>query len=113
MMLPEANASWWKSLGQPDVAVGWVDPKLRWSARETQDAHGACGGVAMATMKLTDFWERMAAVFGPDYAASWARDYVLEPLGSRTVVQAIDAGIDTAVIWRAVCDATEVPGWLR
>jgi hypothetical protein len=67
----------------------------------------------MPTMRLTDFWERMAAVFGPDYAASWANDYVLGPLGSRTVMQAIEAGIDTSVIWRAVCEVADVPGWLR
>lgn len=67
----------------------------------------------MPTMRLTDFWERMDAVFGAEYARSWAGDYVLEPLGSRTVLQAIDAGIDTGDIWRAVCGVADVPGWLR
>lgn len=67
----------------------------------------------MATMKLTDFWERMDAVFGPDYARSWAHDHVLGALGSRTVLQAIDAGLDTSTIWRAVCEVSDVPSWLR
>ena len=67
----------------------------------------------MASMRLTDFWERMDAVFGPDYARSWAGDYVLAPLGAKTVIQAIDAGIDTGAIWRAVCEVADVPGWLR
>ncbi|MFM9134511.1 MAG: DUF3046 domain-containing protein [bacterium] len=64
-------------------------------------------------MRLTDFWERMDAVFGAEYARSWAGDYVLADLGDRTVLQAIDAGIDTREIWDAVCGAVEVPGLLR
>lgn len=67
----------------------------------------------MPTMRLTDFWERMDAVLGSEYARSWAGDVVLGPLGSRTVMQAIDAGVDTSVIWRAVCEVADVPSWLR
>ncbi len=64
-------------------------------------------------VRLTDFWERMDAVFGSEYAQSWARDFVLSDLGDRSVVQAIDAGIDTRDIWRAVCRAADVPSLLR
>ena len=64
-------------------------------------------------MRLTDFWERMDAVFGPEYARSWARDFSLSALDSRTVMQAIDAGIDTREIWDAVCGVVEVPALLR
>lgn len=53
-------------------------------------------------MRLTDFWMRMEAHFGPTYAYSWAKDTMLKDLGSRTVEQAIAAGIDTVDIWRAV-----------
>ncbi len=63
-------------------------------------------------MRLTDFWERMDEVFGPVYSRSWAHDVVLPGLG-RTVDESIAAGIDTKDIWRAVCDAAEVPGVLR
>lgn len=63
-------------------------------------------------MRRTDFWERMAAVFGTDYARSWAQDVVLPPLGC-TVVQAFDRGDDTVVVWRAVCATAEVPTTLR
>ena len=66
----------------------------------------------MTVVRLTDFWERMDAVFGPSYAESWAHDMVLPPLGL-TVEQAIASGIDTKDIWRAVCASTEVPGPLR
>ena len=66
-----------------------------------------------AGMRLTDFWERMDAVFGPEYARSWAHDHVMSALGQRSVYQAIDAGIDTKEIWRAVCGVADVPSLLR
>ncbi len=47
--------------------------------------------------------------FGEQYAAWMARDQVIGSLGSRTVVQALDAGLDTKRIWRAVCETFEVP----
>lgn len=64
-----------------------------------------------AVVRLTDFWERMDLVFGPDYARSWSRDVVLSPLGV-TVEEAIASGVDTREVWRAVCATTEVPGTL-
>jgi len=53
----------------------------------------------------------MEAVFGAQYAHSWAHDMVLPPLGC-TVDQAIAAGVDTKDVWRAVCATTDVPGTL-
>lgn len=64
-------------------------------------------------MRLTDFWTRMDAVFGPDYARSWAHDCVIAPLSGRTVMQALDQGEDTLVVWRAVCQVADVPSVLR
>jgi len=46
---------------------------------------------------------------GPAYAASWARDQVLGSLGGRTVQEALEAGVDPKAVWRAVCDALELP----
>jgi hypothetical protein len=46
---------------------------------------------------------------GPGYADSWARDQVLQSLAGRTVHQALDAGEDPKVVWRAVCDALRLP----
>ncbi len=60
-------------------------------------------------MRLTDFWERMEHHLGASYADSWARDYVIEGLGGRTVHQALQAGEDTKVVWRAVADALRLP----
>jgi Protein of unknown function (DUF3046) len=64
-------------------------------------------------VRLTVFWERMRAQFGDSYAASVAKDYVLASLGSRTVDQALAEGIEVKTVWRAVCDAFDVPERLR
>ncbi|MGB3676788.1 MAG: DUF3046 domain-containing protein [Candidatus Nanopelagicales bacterium] len=53
-------------------------------------------------MRLTEFWHRMTVALGPGYAESWAHDYVIGSLGSRTVDQALAAGLDTKMVWRAV-----------
>lgn len=60
-------------------------------------------------MRLTDFWARMNRRFGPAYAESFARDQVLAPLGGRTVIEALAAGEEAKAVWRAVCEAVDVP----
>lgn len=67
----------------------------------------------MEAVRLVDFWERMDQVFGGAYSRSWAADQTLEPLGGRTVVQALAAGVDTRDVWRAVCAVHPVPDTLR
>lgn len=56
-------------------------------------------------MRLTDFWARLEQAFGPGYAASMASDQVLPQLDGRTIQQALDAGVETVVVWRAVVAA--------
>src|SRR5215475_1556884 len=51
----------------------------------------------------------MRGQFGDAYAASVAKDYVLADLGGRTVDQALAEGIEPKTIWRAVCEAFEIP----
>lgn len=60
-------------------------------------------------MRLTDFWGRMHRNLGEGYAESFARDFVLEELGSRTVEQALASGMDVKQVWRVVCDAMGLP----
>ena len=60
-------------------------------------------------MRLTVFWQKMRGQFGDTYAASVAKDYVLADLGGRTVDQALAEGIEPKRIWRAVCEAFEIP----
>jgi Protein of unknown function (DUF3046) len=66
-------------------------------------------------MRLTDFWARLEQAFGPGYAASVASDQVLSQLGGRTINEALDAGMQTADVWRAVVAAypDRVPAKLR
>lgn len=64
-------------------------------------------------MRLTAFWDLMTAQFGAVYAQSVAKDYVLAGLGGRTVERALADGEDVKNIWRAVCEAFDVPERLR
>jgi hypothetical protein len=38
-----------------------------------------------------------------------SHDHVFADLGGRTVEQALEAGIDPREVWKAVCDAYDVP----
>lgn len=60
-------------------------------------------------MRLTEFWARMEAALGPSYARAWADRVVLADLGSRTVVEALDAGEPAKEVWAAVWRALELP----
>jgi hypothetical protein len=64
-------------------------------------------------VRLTAFWDRMNGQFGENYASSVAQDYVLAGIGGRTVTQALADGVDVKIIWRAVCEAFDVPDTLR
>jgi Protein of unknown function (DUF3046) len=63
-------------------------------------------------MRLTDFWERMHVAFGP-HSDSLAEYHVFSQLGGRTVRQALAAGESPKDVWRAVCEALEVPAHQR
>ena len=51
--------------------------------------------------------------FGAARAGAVSHDHVLADLGGRTVEQALEAGIDPRKVWRAVCEAYEVPAARR
>lgn len=51
----------------------------------------------------------MADEFGPGRAETLSRDHVFGELGGRTVEQALDSGTSAKDVWRAVCDAFEIP----
>lgn len=70
-----------------------------------------CGyGVLVREVEL---WQRINAVLPEGYGASWADQVVMEELGSRTVRQALEAGIPCKRIWRAVWAQLELPENLR
>jgi hypothetical protein len=60
-------------------------------------------------MRTTAFRTLMSAEFGELRAGSIARDHMFADLGGRTVEQALAAGLDPQRVWRAVCDAFDVP----
>ena len=64
---------------------------------------------------MTDLRTRLDATFGPEYAASVARDQVLTQLGGRTIDEALAQGDEVLAVWRAVVAAypDRVPTRLR
>ena len=64
-------------------------------------------------MRLTDFWDRMAAAFGPAYADSLARDQALSALKGKTVMEALAAGESAKDVWRVVHEQFQLPAKLR
>ncbi|MEU3306633.1 DUF3046 domain-containing protein [Nocardiopsis sp. NPDC055551] len=64
-------------------------------------------------MRLTNFWNNMREQFGEAYAESLAKDYVIEGLGSRTIEQALAEGVGAKEVWRAVCEAFDLPATAR
>ena len=60
-------------------------------------------------MRHTEFWDRMDTVLGQEYARFWAEQQVIADLGSRTVVEALDAGESPKVVWRAVWATLDLP----
>lgn len=61
---------------------------------------------------MSEFEARLHERFGT-YADSLLRDLVLPGLGGRTGREALAAGVDPREVWRALCDAKEVPAHER
>ncbi len=60
-------------------------------------------------MRITHFRQRMDEEFGAVRATALAHDHVFAELGGRTVDGALEAGIDTKLVWAVVCAAFNVP----
>jgi len=52
-------------------------------------------------MRETELWARLTKALGPAYVHVWAEQTALPELGSRTVVEALAAGVPCKTIWRA------------
>ncbi|MGV8850565.1 MAG: DUF3046 domain-containing protein [Propionibacteriaceae bacterium] len=59
-------------------------------------------------MREAELWRRLETALGKVYAKAWADQVVLADLGSRTVTEALSAGLDHKAIWRAVWDKLEL-----
>ncbi|CAM3240791.1 DUF3046 domain-containing protein [Nocardioides dubius] len=60
-------------------------------------------------MRHTEFWSRMDAALGHGYARTWAEQHTLTELGSRTALEALDAGTAPKVVWEAVWENLGLP----
>lgn len=60
-------------------------------------------------MRTSDFWRLMDDEFGAGYSRTLARELVVDVLGGRSAVAALDAGLDPRVVWEAVCRVQDVP----
>jgi hypothetical protein len=60
-------------------------------------------------MRHTEFWDRLDHALGRAWSRSWAELFVLGELGSRTAVEALDAGVAPKQVWAAVWRALELP----
>jgi hypothetical protein len=54
-------------------------------------------------MRISDLRNRIELSFGPQWAPSFCKDIAISELGSKTVDEALAAGVEAADIWRAVC----------
>jgi hypothetical protein len=54
-------------------------------------------------MRISDLRERILLSFGPQWAPSFSADIAISELGSKSVNEALAAGLEPDEIWRAVC----------
>ncbi len=59
-------------------------------------------------MRISDLRERITLSFGQSWAPSFSSDIAISELESKTVNEALLAGFEPDVIWRAVCKAHPV-----
>jgi hypothetical protein len=56
-------------------------------------------------LRISDLRERITLSFGDAWAPSFSADIALSELGSRSVNEALAAGFEPDLIWKAVCKA--------
>ena len=60
-------------------------------------------------MREAELWSRLTHHLGRVQALIWAEGHVISELGSRTVREALAAGVPCKQIWRAVWQNMELP----
>lgn len=60
-------------------------------------------------MRHTEFWARLDHALGRASSRSWAELFVINDLGGRTVVEALDAGESPKRVWACVWQVLELP----
>ena len=59
-------------------------------------------------MRETELWARLTEAVGQAYVSTWAEQVALPALGSRTVTEALKAGLPCKTIWRAAWEWLEL-----
>lgn len=59
----------------------------------------------LLALRISDLRERITLSFGQAWAPSFSADIAISELGSKSVNEALDSGIEPDVIWKAVCKA--------
>ena len=59
----------------------------------------------LPALRISDLRERITLSFGDSWAASFSSDIALSELDSKSVNEALTAGFEPDVIWKAVCKA--------
>jgi len=96
-------------VGAMGCSGGGAAARRRGQGQQLLDAPFPDGRASLLAVRLTEFWTRMQDQFGAAYAESIATDQVLGELGGRSVREALAAGEDPKLVWRAVCAAFDVP----
>lgn len=60
-------------------------------------------------MRLSEFQIAVDVEFGAGYGAVVVNDLALPDLGARTARVALNDGVAARDVWRALCEATDVP----
>jgi hypothetical protein len=60
---------------------------------------------AFPALRISDLRERITLSFGDSWAPSFSSDIALSELGSKSVNEALAAGFEPDIIWKAVCKA--------
>ena len=56
-------------------------------------------------LRISELRERITLSFGDAWAPSFSADIALSELGSKSVNEALAAGFEPDIIWKAVCKA--------
>ena len=60
-------------------------------------------------MKVSEFRTAVDEEFGAVLGRVLVMDLVLDDVGGRTAAEALEAGVPTVDVWRALCIANQVP----
>jgi hypothetical protein len=60
-------------------------------------------------VRHTEFWSRLEAALGREYAGHWSERFVIDELGSRTPAEALASGVAPKAVWAAVWRTLELP----